>query len=534
MISLRTFLAALLACCAVQLSGVNAQPLELHMRYQEETSSGSARYHRLERETQWDPAQTALIVCDMWDLHHCHQAVLRGKELTPALERVLANARARGVTIIHAPSGCVDTYASHPARQRTLATPISKNVPDGMTQWCYKIPQEEAGVYPIDQSAGGEDDELQEHADWAAELTKLGRDPKAPWKSQCDGLTIDPARDFISDRGDEVWSILEAKGIKHVILTGVHTNMCVLGRPFGLRRMVQAGVSTVLMSDMTDTMYDPRCSPFVSHFTGTDLIVDHIERHVCPTITSDQLLGGEPFRFAKDTRPTVAILMAENEYQTHETLPPWSVKWLGPAYRIRWLFSSDTQSDLIPGIEAIQDADLLLVSARRRTLRTDHLQAIRDFVASGKPMLGLRTASHAFSLRTGAAPTGTSVWPEFDATVWGGQYTNHYGNQLYPQITRAEPATTHPILADWGVDPLESKGSLYMVSPLLSGATPLLVGNIEGQKTEPVAWTFHRPDGGYSFYTSLGHRDDFSDARFQTLLRNATSWLLNQNSSHSK
>ncbi len=526
--------AAIVACSAMQLPIANAELLALKLRYQEETASGSMKYHRLERDAEWEPAQTALIVCDMWDLHHCHQAVLRVRELAPRLEKVLTIARDRGVTIIHAPSGCIDAYATHPARLRTLAVPSSKSVPEGMTQWCHKIPREEAGVYPIDQAQGGEDDELQEHADWAAELTKLGRNPKAPWKSQCEGLTIDGERDFISDQGDQIWSIIEAKGIKNVILTGVHTNMCVLGRPFGLRRMVQAGVTTVLTSDMTDTMYDPRCKPFVSHFTGTDLIVDHIERHICPTITSNQWLGGAPFRFAKDTRQTVAILMAENEYQTNETLPPWSITWMGPEYRVRWLFSSELEPETIPGIEAINNADLLLVSARRRTLRTDQLQVIREFVAAGKPMLGIRTASHAFSLRNSVPPSGTSVWPEFDASVWGGQYTNHHGNQFAPKITLLDVAKTHPILADWGTESYESKGSLYMVSPLLNGTTTLLVGDIAGQKTEPVAWTFRRSDGGYSFYTSLGHREDFSNPPFQKLLRNAASWLLSQDSASTK
>lgn len=54
------------------------------------------------------------------------------------------------------------------------------------------------------------------------------------------------------------------------------------------------------MRDMTDSMYNPAAWPFVSHVEGTRRVIEHIERHVCPTITSDQLLGGEPFRFAAD------------------------------------------------------------------------------------------------------------------------------------------------------------------------------------------------------------------------------------------
>jgi hypothetical protein len=53
----------------------------------------------------------------------------------------------------------------------------------------------------------------------------------------------------------------------------------------------------VLMRDLTDTMYNSRMRPFVSHFQGTDLVIHHIEKHWCPTVTSADLLGGTPFRF---------------------------------------------------------------------------------------------------------------------------------------------------------------------------------------------------------------------------------------------
>ena len=85
--------------------------------------------------------------------------------------------------------------------------------------------------------------------------------------------------------------------------------------------MVRNGKNAVLMRDMTDALYNPKRWPFVSQYTGTDLIVAHIERHVCPTITSDQLIGGRPFRFAGDRRPHLAIVMAEVEYKTNRTLP---------------------------------------------------------------------------------------------------------------------------------------------------------------------------------------------------------------------
>ena len=83
---------------------------------------------------------------------------------------------------------------------------------------------------------------------------------------------------------------------------GVHLNMCVLGRPVGIRQMVNIGKNVVLMRDMTDTMYNPKKRPFVSHFDGTDLVVKHVEKFWCPSITSTAISGKAPFRFKNDPR----------------------------------------------------------------------------------------------------------------------------------------------------------------------------------------------------------------------------------------
>lgn len=113
-------------------------------------------------------------------------------------------------------------------------------------------------------------------------------------------LVKDP--DAISDDGQEVYNLLEQRGIDQVIIAGVHLNMCVLGRSFAIRQMVTLGKRVMLVRDMTDTMYNSRMKPFVDHFRGTDLVIEHVERHWCPTITSVDLLGGSPFRFRDDAR----------------------------------------------------------------------------------------------------------------------------------------------------------------------------------------------------------------------------------------
>lgn len=262
-------------------------------------SEKDGKYEATAKAQSWPAKKTAVIVCDMWDAHHCLNAVRREEEMVPRMNEFLTKARSQGAFIIHAPSSCMEPYKDHPARKRAQAAPTAKNLPKMIDQWCTKIPAEDKGKYPIDQSDGGEDDDPAEHAEWHAKLKAMGRNPKAPWKSQHAGLTI-RNEDAISDSGIEIWNLLEERGINNVMLVGVHTNMCVLGRPFGLRQLAKNGKNVVLVRDLTDTMYNPKMPPMVSHFEGTRLIVEHIEKYVCPTITSKQVLGGKEFRFKGD------------------------------------------------------------------------------------------------------------------------------------------------------------------------------------------------------------------------------------------
>ena len=499
--------------------------LNMRLRTRVEDRQRPGQFAIVERLETWNPKQTAVIVCDMWDLHHCLNAVRRATEMAPTMDRVLKSARDQGATIIHAPSDCVDFYKDHPARLRAFNTPRSKTIPAEIGTWCYKIPAEEKGVYPIDQSDGGEDDDPAEHKAWAEKLAGMGRNPKAPWKSQTELLTIDEARDFISANGEEVWSILERRGVKNVVLLGVHLNMCVLGRPFGLRQMAKNGRNVVLMRDMTDTMYNPASAPRVNHFAGTDLMIEHVEKYVCPSITSDQLLGGVPFRFSGDKRPNATFLIADDEYRTEVSLPAFASAHLTNDFRVSYVLSPEGHRDELPGINVLSTADILVVSARRRVLPKAQLDAIRKYVAEGKPVVGLRTASHAFSPKPGESPpAGHDAWPDFDPDILGGHYHGHHGDGPNVIVKAAPSDRPHPILA--GVDPAKivGHGSLYKVSPLSKTATPLLIGTIPGQGAEPVAWVNAPETKGRVFYTSLGQIEDFASKDFQRMMKNALDW----------
>lgn len=270
--------------------------LTLSQRYR--VADAKSAVITLTRNVAWPAAKTTIIVCDMWDEHHCPTAAERVKEMAPRVNALLEKARALGVLVIHAPSGCMAAYQDHPARKRAQAAPRAVHLPRDIDRWCYKIPAEAKVPYPVEQKDGLTDCDCTAEQQLAYEkkLAAQGRDPRAPWKAQIDLIKIHN-EDAISDSGVEIWNLLEQRGIQNVMLVGVHTNMCVLGRPFGLRRMASNGKNTVLVRDLTDTMYTARHRPYVNHFRGNELMVAYIEQAVCPTITSDQLLGGRPFHF---------------------------------------------------------------------------------------------------------------------------------------------------------------------------------------------------------------------------------------------
>jgi type 1 glutamine amidotransferase len=222
------------------------------------------------------------------------------------------------------------------------------------------------------------------------------------------------------------------------------------------------------------------------------------------------------------------MLIGEKEYRTNETLPKLAVSPLGKEYRVSIVHADAKDRNTMPGIDVVGAADVLLVSVRRRVLPHDQLKWVREHVRAGKPVIGIRTANHAFTLRGESSDAG-DMWPEWDAEVFGGSYSGHHG--AGPTVEIASKQLDHPILKGIDVRELKSYGSLYKVSPLRENTTELLTGTIKGQSPEPVAWTHHASTGSRVFYTSLGYIKDFEQPAFQRLLSNAIQWSLQKGGS---
>jgi nicotinamidase-related amidase len=265
-------------------SAAGLRALTFHARSQAaEPAENPQRFISNVETLDWAADETAIVVCDMWDQHWCRGATERVAEMAPHMNEVLKAARKQGVKIIHCPSSCIDFYKDTPMVQAPRQAPeVETDVP--LRGWCSIDPDREPPL-PIDDSDGGCDCEPP---------CETG----SPWTRQIAALEIEPV-DVITDNA-QAYYWMRQQGIKNVIVMGVHTNMCVLGRPFSIRQLVYQGMNVVLMRDMTDAMYNSRMSPYVNHFDGVRLVVQHIERYWCPTILSTDLTGDPQFRFRAD------------------------------------------------------------------------------------------------------------------------------------------------------------------------------------------------------------------------------------------
>lgn len=481
---------------------------------------------------EWNPKETAMIICDMWDRHWCKGATARVAEMAPVVNNVTSIAREKGVLIVHAPSDCMPYYENHPARKRARkydrkkAPAMNGTVP---------LATEEGAAWPIDQEDGG--------CDCAVECKQA-----TVWKHQIESIRISD-EDAISASGVELAGLFKARGIRNVILMGVHQNMCIIHRSFGMRSMVRLGLNTVLMRDLTDTMYDSKERPFVSHFSGNSLMTEYIETYIAPTIVSTDFTGRKQFRFRDDTRPLVAFITADNEYYSNVTLPRFGhdlllAKGVNCEFAAGKPVAEGEDVHNIENLQIMNDADLAVFFVRRRALPSEQMDLIRNYVDQGKPVLGIRTASHAFDAkkdvpRSGGGPVAAKTqvsemlaqWPEFDEDVFGGNYQGHYGNIKEGIVFSVVPGMeNHPVLKGLSgttfTGPVAPSESLYKNTPLRSGnAQVLLTGSIPNEPAEPVLWV-NRTNKGKVIYTSMGHWEHWKMDEFQKLMINAVEYLL--------
>ncbi len=261
------------------------------------------------------------------------------------------------------------------------------------------------------------------------------------------------------------------------------------------------------------------------------------------------------------TGKQIVLISGDEEYRSEEALPQLAkILAVHHGFHCTVLFAIDPRTgtidpnrrDNIPGLEKLKDANLMIIATRFRDLPDDQMKHIVQYVESGRPIIGLRTATHAFDLRTDSAYAHWS-WKSkewdggFGRQILGETWVSHHGAHGR-EGTRgflAPGAENHPILRGIGNGDIFGVTDVYTVRlPLPGDSVPLVLGQVvaglrpedppvEGPKNQPmmpIAWikTYRTTDGkvGRVFTTTMGASQDLLSPGFRRLVVNAVYWAL--------
>jgi hypothetical protein len=258
----------------------------------------------------------------------------------------------------------------------------------------------------------------------------------------------------------------------------------------------------------------------------------------------------------------IVLVSGDQEYRSEEALPQLA-KILAKhhGFDCTVLFAIDPATGAIdpdneqniPGLEALDTADLMIIAARHRSLADEQMKHVADFVAAGKPVIGLRTSTHAFKVpadrkyaRLGNDSTDGDWEGGFGRRVLGEKWIDHHGKHGHQSTLGmiAPGQADNPILRGIQTGEIWGPTDVYAIRlPLPANCTPLILGeSLEGMTRDskpatgkvndpmpPVAWSRIRDEGGKqarSFTTTMGSSVDLENEALRRLLVNATYWCL--------
>jgi len=255
----------------------------------------------------------------------------------------------------------------------------------------------------------------------------------------------------------------------------------------------------------------------------------------------------------------IVLIAADQEYRSEQSMPMlagilakrhgfdctvlFSVNDKGevdPTMETHWKDKNMTHD--IPGLEHLRKADLLILFSRMITLPDEQIKHVVDYLDSGKPIIGIRTANHGF-LKFPYEINGKRV--RFGDDVLGGAFRGHHGN-WHADSTRGilvEAAKDHPILR--GVEDIWGPSDVYRTYPkgeslpaqcqALVYGQPLLGRNHDdgvNKEKEPLpvawtkTWTGSAGKTARVFHVTMGSAKDYESAGLRRLTINAAYWCL--------
>jgi nicotinamidase-related amidase len=494
----------------LQWSCAAAETFSLQMRSRDDITAEATF-----QETQIHPAKTLIVVIDMWDRHWCKTHSARGANMIPRMNETLTAARKLGIQVVMAPSDVLSSYEDYPQRAAMVAIPEHDEPPD-------------IGFTPDPPPAGGDICECGPSAPCKA---------SAAWTRQHPDLAIE-TDDLIADANNarELFNLCAERDIDTLFYVGVASNICVPQRAMGMLNMRRHGYRTFFVRDLVEAITANGLNPATRqpdpNFTpakGSRRTECYLEQHVSPSIESRQLIAAAGLRPA-DKRPHVVFVIADDEYGTEKTLPDFAQAQLEPELRCTFLHANPSDRNDIPGLNALYDADAVVLSVRRRFLPATQMDHLERYLRAGKPLVAIRVSVSPFAESGGLARSadGQVVWQDFDREVLGCRYDfyDSKARESGSDVWLTPDAKGHPLAHGLGELNFHTPCWIYRVSPLEKDATVLLEGRwADDVPSQPVAWSRIRDSGGM-FYTSLGHAEDFKRPAFTRMLKNAVTWAL--------
>ncbi|MGB6042578.1 MAG: hypothetical protein WBF93_05415, partial [Pirellulales bacterium] len=282
--------------------GAAEQMLELPLQTRD-PQTGEVKIEKI----KVNPKEVGVVAVDMWNWHWCKTSTMRVGALVPRMNRCLEVARDMGMQVFLCPSDVTDNYVGTPQLEsltvvQRIAVPKIKviNSPpavDGGGCTC-------AGKHRCQVNFG--------------------------WDGMAPDLVIGPD-DLMPNDAQMLYSVCQAKGLKHLIYMGVHTQACLLGKSIGLKYMTEAGMHCILARDLTDAhgRYEPEKGITPDDFTAE--VVRHFEKYLSPTINMGDTLRAagkwdeswivDPIRIAPWGIPTRPHLFEDDEITVTLTSP---------------------------------------------------------------------------------------------------------------------------------------------------------------------------------------------------------------------
>jgi len=251
----------------------------------------------------------------------------------------------------------------------------------------------------------------------------------------------------------------------------------------------------------------------------------------------------------------IVFVIGDDEYRSEDSMPMLAkILAVHHGFKCTALFAINKETgeidpgtlDNIPGLEALETADLMVIFARFRELPDEQMKYIIDYTNSGKPIVGLRTATHAFNYakNTNSPYAKYSFRSKDPDGGWGRQvlgetWISHYGahNQESTRGVIAEGMEGHPIVK--GCEDIWGPSDVYGLTTLQGDCKPLIMGQVlkgmdpndkpnPDKKPLPIAWTKtytgEKGKAARVFTTTMGHSFDFFSEGFRRLMVNACYW----------